>query len=108
MLRTLISFGPKSTPNSQNDDKENYYLFPKVDTESDGADCLKDCADCTIQFPSKVKVETSRSLYGQIKGFHAHILVATGRTDWKEKVEQESGSLMEALDQPSAKSKHGV
>ncbi|KAJ6157804.1 DNA replication regulator sld2 [Penicillium chermesinum] len=55
----------------------------------------------------KVKVETSLPLYGQIKEFHSHILVATGRTDWKEKVEHEKGTLMEALNQPSAKSKHG-
>ncbi|CAL5866257.1 uncharacterized protein PFLUO_LOCUS464 [Penicillium psychrofluorescens] len=107
MLRSLLSFGPKSTPASHDDNKENHYLFPTVDTESDGADCLRGCADCTIQFPSKVKVETSRPLYGHIKEFHAHIVVATGRSDWKEKVEQEKGTLMEALDQPSAKSKHG-
>ncbi|KAJ5289032.1 hypothetical protein N7478_002062 [Penicillium angulare] len=96
MLKSLLSLG--RTPD---------YLFPKVEPKEDGDQCLKDCADCTIQFPSKVKIETSRPLYGQIKEFHSHVLVATGRSDWKEKVEHESGSLMEAFDQSSAKSKLG-
>ncbi|KAJ5115864.1 hypothetical protein N7456_000212 [Penicillium angulare] len=96
MLKSLLSLGRSSD-----------YLFPKVEPKEDGADCLKDCADCTIQFPSKVKIETSRPLYGQIKEFHSHVLIATGRSDWKEKVEHESGSLMEAFDQSSAKSKLG-
>ncbi|KAJ5577385.1 uncharacterized protein N7459_006349 [Penicillium hispanicum] len=96
MLRSLLSLG--RTPD---------YLFPTVDPTQDGPECLQDCADCTTHFPSKVKVETARPLYGQIKEFHSHVLVATGRTDWKEKVEQEKGSLMEAFDQPSAKSRLG-
>lgn len=97
MLRSLLSLGRASA-----DD----YLFPKVNPKDDGPDCSNDCADCTINFPSKVKVESSRPLYGHIKEFHSHVLVATGRSDWKEKVEKESGSLMEAFD--SAKSEHGV
>ncbi|KAJ5797761.1 uncharacterized protein N7503_007057 [Penicillium pulvis] len=96
MLKSILSFG--RTPE---------YLFPKVDPAQDGPDCLKDCADCTIEYPSKVKIETLRPLYGQIKEVQAHVLVATGRSDWKEKVGQEHGSLMEAFDQSSAKSKLG-
>ncbi|KAJ5119813.1 hypothetical protein N7448_010482 [Penicillium atrosanguineum] len=96
MLRSLLSLG--RTPD---------YLFPKVDPTQDGPDCLKDCADCTTQFPDKVKIETSRPLYGHIKEFHSHVLVATGRSDWKEKVGQEKGSLMEAFDEGSAKSRLG-
>ncbi|CAI7629900.1 unnamed protein product [Penicillium crustosum] len=97
MLRSLLSFGRTGT---------NDFVFPKVDPKEDGPECLKDCADCTIQFPSKVKVETSGPLYGQIKEFHAHVLVATGQSDWKEKhVENMTGSLMEAFD--GAKSDHG-
>ncbi|KAJ5192584.1 hypothetical protein N7449_008726 [Penicillium cf. viridicatum] len=96
MLRSLLSLGRAG----------NDYVFPKVDPKEDGPECLKDCADCTIQFPSKVKVEMSRPLYGQIKEFHTHVLVATGQADWKEKhVENMTGSLMEALDE--AKSDHG-
>jgi hypothetical protein len=47
-------------------------------------------------------------LYGHIKQFHSHVLIATGRADWKEKVGQERGSLMEAFEDSSAKSKRGV
>ncbi|KAJ5220363.1 hypothetical protein N7468_009567 [Penicillium chermesinum] len=97
MFKSLLSLG-----------RSTNYFVPKVDPKVDGPDCLHDCASCTTHFPDKVKVETSLPLYGQIKEFHSHILVATGRTDWKEKVEHEKGTLMEALNQPSAKSKHGV
>lgn len=97
MLRSLLSLG--RTPD---------YFFPKVNPAKDGPECLQDCADCTTQFPSKVKVETSKPLYGHIKAFNSHVLIATGRSDWKEKVEQEKGTLMEAFEQSSAKSKHGV
>ncbi|KAL4921828.1 Sucrase/ferredoxin-like-domain-containing protein [Aspergillus aurantiobrunneus] len=97
MLRSFLS-----VTGLQRDD----YIFPTVDPKQDGPDCKKDCADCTINFPSKVKVDTSRPLYGQIKQFHTHVLVATGKSDWKERVENEHGSLMEAFDNSSG-SKHG-
>ncbi|KAI9370146.1 Sucrase/ferredoxin-like-domain-containing protein [Aspergillus egyptiacus] len=96
MLKSLLSFTGL---------QQNNYIFPTVDPKEDGPDCKKDCADCTIHFPSKLKVETSLPLYGHIKEFHTHILVATGQTDWKEKVENERGSLMEAFHGSS--SKHG-
>ncbi|KAF7717031.1 Sucrase/ferredoxin-like-domain-containing protein [Penicillium ucsense] len=96
MIRSLLSFTRGSDPE---------YIFPTVNPDGDGPDCLLDCADCTTQFPSKVKIEQSMPLYGHIKEFHSHVLVATGRSDWKEKVEQERGSLMEAFAQSSAKSK---
>ncbi|KAF3390221.1 Actin patches distal protein 1 [Penicillium rolfsii] len=98
MLRSLLSLTRGSVPD---------YVFPTVNPEQDGPDCLQDCASCTIQFPAKVKVEKSIPLYGHIKQFHSHVLVATGRSDWKEKVEQERGSLMEAFEDSSAKSKRG-
>ncbi|KJK62732.1 DNA replication and checkpoint protein [Aspergillus parasiticus SU-1] len=97
MLRSLLSLG------SRNAD----YIFPTVDPKQDGPNCKLDCADCTVHFPSKVKVENSRVLYGHIKEFHTHVLVATGKSDWTERVENEKGSLMEAFDSSSNKSKHG-
>lgn len=95
MLKSLLSLG-----------RSTQYFVPKVEPAVDGPECLQDCANCTNHFPSKVKVETSLPFYGHIKEFHSHVLVATGKNDWKEKVEQEKGSLMEALD--SSKSKRGV
>lgn len=99
MLRSLLSFTQASNPS---------YIFPQVDPKIDGVDCLKDCSDCTVQCPSKVKIDTSRPLYGYIKEFHTHVVVATGKTDWIEKVEQEKGSLMEAFKAQEGKSKNGV
>ncbi|KAI9925646.1 hypothetical protein MW887_006029 [Aspergillus wentii] len=96
MFRSLLSFGAKRD-----------YIFPTVDPKVDGPDCLKECADCTVHFPSKVKVETSRPLYGGIDEINTHVLVATGKSDWKEKVEHEPGTLMEAFDKRFAKSRYG-
>jgi hypothetical protein len=96
MLRSLLSFGQRNTD----------YIFPTVDPKKDGPDCKQDCADCTVEFPSKVKIESLTPLYGHIKRVDTHVLVATGKSDWVEKVTQEKGSLMEALD--SVKPRHGV
>ncbi|GFF22346.1 probable arabinan endo-1,5-alpha-L-arabinosidase D [Aspergillus udagawae] len=95
MLRSLLSFGQRNTD----------YIFPTVDPKKDGPDCKQDCADCTVEFPSKVKIESLTPLYGHIKRVDTHVLVATGKSDWVEKVTQEKGSLMEALD--SVKPRHG-
>ncbi|THC88455.1 hypothetical protein EYZ11_012096 [Aspergillus tanneri] len=99
MLRSLLSLGGIHREN---------YVFPTVDPAEDGPDCKKDCADCTTHFPPKVKVETLKPLYGHLKPVNTHVLVATGKSDWKQHVEDEKGSLMEAFDRTSAKSKHGV
>lgn len=99
MFRSFLSFSGIQRSN---------YLFPTVDPAEDGADCKKDCADCTAHFPPKVKVESLTPLYGHLKPVDAHVLVATGKSDWKQHVEEERGSLMEAFDRASVKSKHGV
>ncbi|KAH8426853.1 hypothetical protein N8T08_007474 [Aspergillus melleus] len=98
MLRSLLSLSGI---------QRNNYLFPTVDPAEDGADCKKDCADCTAQFPPKVKIESLTPLYGHLKPVNTHVLVATGKSDWKQHVEEERGSLMEAFDRASVKSKHG-
>lgn len=101
MLRSLLSLTSAARESPD-------YIFPRVLPDEDGEDCLRDCADCTVKCPSKVKIDTSRPLYGQIKPFHAHVLVATGQSDWVDKVEKESGSLMEALDSADGASRLGV
>ncbi|KAJ5788396.1 hypothetical protein N7457_003386 [Penicillium paradoxum] len=82
------------------------YIFPEVDPKVDGANCRDDCNDCTVKCPNNVKIDTTLPMYGFIKEFHAHVLVATGKTDWAPKIEQEEGSLMEAF-KSEGKSKHG-
>ncbi|KAL1958504.1 hypothetical protein VTO42DRAFT_4368 [Malbranchea cinnamomea] len=83
------------------------YIFPTVDPEIDGPDCNRDCTDCTLRYPSNFKVDQRRSLYRSAKGFGTHVLVATGKSDWVPRVENEKGSLMEAFKKMSYKSKKG-
>ena len=123
MLKSIFAFGkPPSSAASEEDDSSanasitgakptstiSPYIFPKVDPDVDGVDCDKDCGDCTIRYPSRFKVENHRQLYGHIKPFTTHILVATGRADWARKIKNESGSLMEAFDKQRVKPKSGV
>lgn len=72
-------------------------LFPVTDPAIDGEDCDKDCASCTIHLPAKFSIDESDKLYGHVKGWSTHLLVATGKTDWKRDVEDEKGSVMEAV-----------
>ncbi|GIK04404.1 altered inheritance of mitochondria protein 32 [Aspergillus viridinutans] len=59
-----------------------------------------------MKCPKNVKIDSTLPMYGFIKEFHAHVLVATGKQDWIPKVEQEDGSLMKAF-KSDAKSKFG-
>lgn len=72
-------------------------LFPKTDPSVDGEDCLHDCATCTIHYPSKFSIDEDDKLYGFVKGWSTHLLVATGKTDWVRDVADEEGSVMEAV-----------
>jgi len=72
-------------------------LFPRVKPEVDGEECLHDCETCTIHLPRGFKIDEDDELYGQIKGFSRHIIVATGKTDWVRDVADEKGSVMEAV-----------
>ncbi|KAK8069682.1 Bcapd1 [Apiospora phragmitis] len=72
-------------------------LFPATDPTVDGDDCLHDCDSCHIAFPRGFKIDEADLLYGHIKGWSTHVLVATGKTDWTRDVEDEKGSVMQAL-----------
>jgi (2Fe-2S) ferredoxin len=72
-------------------------LFTKTSADVDGEECLHDCQTCTIQYPRKFEVEQDDKLYGEIKGWSRHMIVATGKTDWVRDVEDEKGSVMEAV-----------
>lgn len=73
-------------------------LFPKVDPEVDGEDCDHDCNSCHVKYPKGFKIEEEDKLYGHVKGWSSHVLVATGKTDWVRDVADEKGSLMEAIE----------
>ena len=83
-------------------------LFPKVNPTVDGEDCDHDCQSCTIKYPSKWKIEENDRLYGHVHGWATHILVATGKTDWVRDVEDEKGSVMEAIGKYGKEPSNGV
>jgi len=72
-------------------------LFPKVDPAVDGDDCDHDCDSCIVSLPKGFKIDEDDKLYGYVKGWSTHVLVATGKTDWVRDVADEKGSVMEAI-----------
>jgi hypothetical protein len=72
-------------------------LFPVVDKAVDGEDCDHDCDSCSVKYPKNFKIDEDDDLYGFVKGWSTHVLVATGKTDWVRDVEDEKGSVMQAI-----------
>lgn len=72
-------------------------LFPKTDPEIDGDACTHDCESCSVKYPRGFKIEESDELYGSAAAWGTHVLVATGKTDWKHDVQDEKGSVMEGF-----------
>ncbi|KFY17286.1 hypothetical protein V492_00775 [Pseudogymnoascus sp. VKM F-4246] len=83
-------------------------LFTKVDPAVDGDDCNHDCASCDIKYPRKFSIDETDEIYGNIKAWSTHVLVATGKTDWVRDVGDEKGSIMEAFEKTSVKPSNGV
>lgn len=83
------------------------YIFPSVDPLLDGPDCLHDCSTCTVSYPRRWSVNESDALYGHVRGWATHVLVATGKTDWRRDVADERGSVMEAMDRYGTKLRNG-
>lgn len=96
----LVEQGFSTAPEGQ--------LFPKVDPTVDGEECDHDCASCTIKYPSRFKIEEADKLYGHVKEWATHMIVATGKTDWVRNVEEEKDSLMEAVAKSGIKPTNGV
>jgi hypothetical protein len=83
-------------------------LFANADPAVDGDDCLHDCATCTVKYPAKFDIDLEDELYGQVKGWSTHILVATGKSDWVRDVADEEGSVMEAIEKGGLEPSNGV
>jgi hypothetical protein len=83
-------------------------LFPTTDPTIDGEDCLHDCSSCSVKFPRKFEIDETEELYGHVKGWSTHLVVATGKTDWVRDVADEKGSIMEAVDRGSVQPSNGV
>ena len=82
-------------------------LFQKVSKAEDGEDCDHDCESCEVEYPKKWSIDEDDKLYGQVKGFSTHMLVATGKTDWVRDVADEKGSVMEAVGKHGNELKNG-
>ncbi|RMY36475.1 hypothetical protein D0865_13625 [Hortaea werneckii] len=91
------SSGLESRPDGFQTATTHSALFPPTDPTIDGDECLHDCASCSIHYPRKFAIDEDDKLYGEIKGWNRHLLVATGKTDWVRDVEEEKGSVMEAV-----------
>ncbi|KAH6843005.1 Sucrase/ferredoxin-like-domain-containing protein [Chaetomium sp. MPI-CAGE-AT-0009] len=72
-------------------------LFPTVDKAVDGEDCDHDCDSCSVKLPKGFKIDEADDLYGFVRGWSTHVLVATGKTDWVRDVADEKGSVMQAI-----------
>lgn len=94
LLNTAKSFAVGDSGNKVTKPED---LFPVVSKEVDGDDCDHECATCTIQYPRSFKIDEEDELYGQIKGWATHVLVATSKTDWVRDVADEKGSVMQAI-----------
>ncbi|KAI1192854.1 Sucrase/ferredoxin-like-domain-containing protein [Nemania serpens] len=93
-LKSLLRLATGEAPPAAPDPAE---LFPSTDPAVDGEDCAHDCESCHVSYPRGFKVETDDLLYGHVKGWSTHVIVATGKSDWVRDVEDEKGSVMEAF-----------
>lgn len=95
-------------PNQSSVDENT--LFPLVSHEEDGIDCDKDCEACPGYGRAFEKhgINTSNNMFGGIKGFSTHVIVATGETDWIRDVQNIKGSCMKALGEKQNLVRNGV
>jgi (2Fe-2S) ferredoxin len=61
-----------------------------------------------VKYPRNFSIDEKEELYGHIKGWSTHLIVATGKTDWVRDVADEKGSIMEAVDKGKVKPSNGV
>lgn len=83
-------------------------IFPKVDPAVDGEDCEHDCESCSIKYPRGFKIDEEDDLYGHVDSWSTHVLVATGKTDWVRDINDEKGSVMQAIGKSAIKPSNGV
>lgn len=102
-FRSLIDSAKKLAINGTNSTTAPIAdLFAKADPAIDGNDCSHDCSTCSIHYPRSFKIDHDDRLYGFIKGWSTHLIVATGKSDWVRDVADEKGSVMEAVNGASS------
>ncbi|KAJ9631100.1 hypothetical protein H2203_001631 [Taxawa tesnikishii (nom. ined.)] len=114
-MQSLIrGISERFTPNASSSnlagfqrEKDVTLLFPKTDPAVDGEQCLHDCDSCTIHYPNKFTIDEDEKLYGHVNGWSTHLIIGTGKTDWVRDVEDEKGSVMEAVGKTKGKISNG-
>ncbi|KAK4039246.1 Sucrase/ferredoxin-like-domain-containing protein [Parachaetomium inaequale] len=96
-FKSLINSAKAFAMGNSGSKAELHDLFPAVDKAVDGDDCDRDCGSCSVQYPKGFKIDEGDDLYGFVKGWSTHVLVATGKTDWVRDVGDEKGSVMQAI-----------
>jgi hypothetical protein len=102
-LRNLVDSAKRfvSSPSTPQNEKTGAAsiaeLFPTTNPDVDGDACTHDCDSCHVSYPRNFKIEESDVLYGHVKGWSTHVVVATGKSDWVRDVEDEKGSVMQAF-----------
>lgn len=96
-LKSLVSSVLGGGGGGGGDGSASTRLFAKTDPAVDGDDCLRDCDSCTVRYPRGFSVDVDVQLYGHVKGWSTHVLVATSKADWVRDVADERGSVMEAV-----------
>jgi hypothetical protein len=96
-FRALVNSAKKLAIGDSGSKADADTLFPAVDKAADGDDCDHDCASCSVRYPKGFKIDEDDALYGFVKGWSTHVLVATGKTDWVRDVADEKGSVMQAI-----------
>ncbi|KAI1327368.1 Sucrase/ferredoxin-like-domain-containing protein [Xylariaceae sp. FL0255] len=97
MALTLKGLLKRATGGGESTAADMADLFTATQKEVDGEDCDHDCESCHVSYPRGFKIDESDVLYGQVKGWSTHVVVATSKTDWVRSVEDEKGSVMEAF-----------
>lgn len=106
-LRNLVDSAKRfvSSPSTPQNEKTGTAavgdLFPVTTAEVDGDACEHDCDSCHVSYPRGFKIDEADLLYGHVKGWATHVLVATGKADWVRDVEDEKGSVMQAFGRAS-------
>lgn len=59
--------------------------------------CDLECSTCTSKFSSSLKLDRDTPLWGSVKPWRKHILIATGKSDWAHGLGDEAGSLTTVL-----------
>jgi hypothetical protein len=83
-------------------------LFPQTQPEADGDACLRDCDSCSAPLAAWWSINEQAPLYGHVKSWNRHLVVATGKADWVRDVKSVGGSVMEGVGEFEGLVNHGV